>query len=609
MPTTISTTPLEELLTTLITKTSNFKTTPKITTTSTVATSLRPTVTVTAAPTMLVTIPTLTKSKKLPTSLSTTTPTAKGTTIAGTSASTTFTTTKVTSPTETLISTDKKDEMTRPVFTTTEITKSSAISNIMELITTSTIKSSTATEGSTRNIFYKQLNSSTEATDTNKLTESRIAIKVIQNMNKEPEQKELVPVIEIPKPLITTIAPKEIIFKTETTKKENIVKSNPTTPKFKPKEIWIRPAQKGESSTVETKIKMNHDISRYRSANNREVTPTSTSPKTIIVSIIPTSVSYSTFKKIALTTSYFSYKNNATTKSYNRTDYGFTTTPMTVVTIKPLIKLTTSIKKELFNIANATSTKIPLSTSVPSKTTIDTSETMSLRTSATNFSINETNSMVTEINKNTLISVTATSINTVQTTQKPNDLLTNSTNKSFKTSTTNHLKPERTTEYFQNQAIFRKSENISFITKQYKTTNFPKNVENSITKANATNNLIKVTTDGPIDDEEFHILTEPEHITAVMGDKGTERSSVDLISVISIAGGVMMAIITVAVVIVMIERCKKPRYEDVRKMNNIRMQVMIDNNDVPPPYVRSIFHTPLPGKQQIVNLESETKAE
>ncbi|XP_028166895.1 mucin-17-like isoform X2 [Ostrinia furnacalis] len=87
---------------------------------------------------------------------------------------------------------------------------------------------------------------------------------------------------------------------------------------------------------------------------------------------------------------------------------------------------------------------------------------------------------------------------------------------------------------------------------------------------------------------------EPEHITAVMTDKGTERSSVDLVSVISIAGGVMMAVITVAVIIVMIERCKKPRYEDVRKINDIRMQVMIDNNDVPPPYVRSIFHTPLP---------------
>ncbi|XP_069358418.1 uncharacterized protein [Maniola hyperantus] len=86
---------------------------------------------------------------------------------------------------------------------------------------------------------------------------------------------------------------------------------------------------------------------------------------------------------------------------------------------------------------------------------------------------------------------------------------------------------------------------------------------------------------------------EPEHITAVMNEKERDHTSVDLISVISIAGGVMMAIITVAVVIVMIERCKRPRYEDVRKVNDIRMQVMIDNKD-PPPYVRSIFHTPLP---------------
>ncbi|XP_023947583.2 uncharacterized protein LOC112052641 isoform X3 [Bicyclus anynana] len=86
---------------------------------------------------------------------------------------------------------------------------------------------------------------------------------------------------------------------------------------------------------------------------------------------------------------------------------------------------------------------------------------------------------------------------------------------------------------------------------------------------------------------------EPEHITAVMNDKERDHTSVDLISVISIAGGVMMAVITVAVVIVMIERCKRPRYDDVRKVNDIRMQVMIDNKD-PPPYVRSIFHTPLP---------------
>ncbi|XP_063532956.1 uncharacterized protein LOC134743455 isoform X4 [Cydia strobilella] len=83
---------------------------------------------------------------------------------------------------------------------------------------------------------------------------------------------------------------------------------------------------------------------------------------------------------------------------------------------------------------------------------------------------------------------------------------------------------------------------------------------------------------------------EPEHITAVM-DK-PDRSSVDLISVISIAGGVMMTVITVAVVIVMLDRCKRPRYED--KMNSIKMQVMIDNNDGPPPYVRNIFNTPLP---------------
>ncbi|CAH2071895.1 unnamed protein product, partial [Iphiclides podalirius] len=100
------------------------------------------------------------------------------------------------------------------------------------------------------------------------------------------------------------------------------------------------------------------------------------------------------------------------------------------------------------------------------------------------------------------------------------------------------------------------------------------------------------TTEGPTEDETFHILTEPEHITAVMSDRGRDRSSMDLVSVVSIAGGVMMAVITVAVLIVMVERCRRPRFEEVRK--NIRMQVMIDNNEAPPPYMRSIFHTPLP---------------
>ncbi|VVC98418.1 unnamed protein product [Leptidea sinapis] len=88
---------------------------------------------------------------------------------------------------------------------------------------------------------------------------------------------------------------------------------------------------------------------------------------------------------------------------------------------------------------------------------------------------------------------------------------------------------------------------------------------------------------------------EPEHITAVMSDKERNINSVDLISVVSIAGGIMMLVITVAVIIVMLERCRKFRYDDLRKINDIRMQVMIDNNDVPPPpYVRSIFHSPLP---------------
>ncbi|XP_047525391.1 uncharacterized protein LOC125063166 isoform X3 [Pieris napi] len=86
---------------------------------------------------------------------------------------------------------------------------------------------------------------------------------------------------------------------------------------------------------------------------------------------------------------------------------------------------------------------------------------------------------------------------------------------------------------------------------------------------------------------------EPEHITAVMTDKEREKNSLDLISVVSVVGGIMMAVITVAVIIVMFERCRRPRYDDIRKIHDIQMRAMMGNDD-PPPYVRSIFHTPLP---------------
>lgn len=365
----------------------------------------------------------------------------------------------------------------------------------------------------------------------------------------------------------------------------------PTTVKFKPKEIWIRPAQKGQEPFGEAK-KTNHDLHiRHRVSTNKESAP-NTTPKTIIVSIIPTSVSYATFKKIALSTaSVLSTKINATFKPYNNSaDQGFT---------RPMSVLTTH--------APLTSTINTASTStVVHATKLSTSESINASKSNEHFSKiakslpglpisratlrnkskspSGTNSMETVIqNLNTSISVTPT-VSLTNFTKTPTRKPYVATNKQA----TIHL--EKVTKPVKKLVTAKPvGKNDSTIVDKEKT--------NATKIFNITNDQTnKMTTENPDDEGTFHILTEPEHITAVMEGKGKETSSVDLISVISIAGGIMMVVITVAVIIVMVERCKRPRYEDVRKMNDIHMQVMIDSNDIPPPYVRSIFHTPLPGE-------------
>lgn len=610
--TTISITSLEELLTTLTTKITIPNTTPKVTTSSTAVTSTRPTVTSTAvtSPPTTVTIPTtttpipsttvpstttaVTRSKTKPT-----TSTTKITTVSVTtpSTSTILTTTKRSTTPQTVVATEKEIEETTPFITTTEMPKLTTVYQNTTFVTTSTLKATSTTEEVTRRTFIKPV-LSTQALETTTATEPTIIVRTIPSVNIQQVPTEVAIATEMPKTTVSSTTLKHT-HKTETTKKETTIRIIPTTTKFKPKEIWIRPAQKGESPIVETKIKMSHEFPRYRSANNKELPPAVTTPKTIIVSIIPTSVSYSTFKKIALTSSYITTKNATNSPSNNKTDYGLTTRPMPPVTTKlPIISSTLSTKEVNTTPLARSTTSIP-STSVTLKmsTTKTTSVTKTLEVTKTIPNVNRTNSMTTDINRKTSPSITTTSPNTIKTTQKRNDLLTISTTKSLKYSTTVKSTTERTTKHFTKHVLSTKPTNFSSVTNMHKTTKTPsKVVEKEIKKANVTKTLTKATTEGPEDDEEFHILTEPEHITAVMGDKATERSSVDLVSVISIAGGVMMAVITVAVIIVMIERCKKPRYEDVRKINDIRMQVMIDNNDVPPPYVRSIFHTPLPGK-------------
>ncbi|XP_037300955.1 uncharacterized protein LOC115446298 [Manduca sexta] len=334
-----------------------------------------------------------------------------------------------------------------------------------------------------------------------------------------------------------------------------------TTTKFKPKNL-DQTSTKGEP--IEAK-KITYDVLKHRVATNKDFT-TNTTPKTIIVSIIPTSVSYATFKKIALTTaSFIAQKTNTTMKSYNKSTEGFTkpmstyiyTTPATVKTMA-----TTTIRN----------TKLDeiLVKDIPSQEA-------TLKDSSSK-EINKTNSMIEkDYVKNLTLRL---SLHLTLYRRLIKTLLTNA----IVSTTPVTIKSNPVHKHITDR------KNITKIaTKQ--TTKVVVEKKSNHTKM-LTN--YKVTTEDPTDEETFHILTEPEHITAVMGEKEAGRTSIDLISVISIAGGVMMAVITVAVVIVMIERCRRPRYEDVRKINDIRMQVMIDGSDAPPPYVRSIFHTPLP---------------
>nr|XP_021187683.2 mucin-2 [Helicoverpa armigera] len=615
MPHTTATTLLEELLTTTTKPTTPARprVTPSRTTKMTPTTVASPSTTV-ATPSTTVTSPrtTVTTRKTVATTPKIVTTSTIATTTLKTTVSPTTTTSPVTEPTSTAVTSPS----TNTTFTTTTILSTSSSTTrptsdeeektqekipypVTEydnttFVTTSTTKTSESTvEAVTQRISIKPSYNTTEAMQTT--TELVVVIKAVptDTVNAQQKPAEVTTTTEIP---TTLPIPTETIMKIETTKKETAVRIQPTTVKFKPKEIWIRPAQKGESPIVETKIKTTHEFPRYRSANNKELTPAITTPKTIIVSIIPTSVSYTTFKKIALTSSLTSTKSSTATQSFNKTENEFTK-PMLTETSTPPVKLSPISRKDLLATSYFINKTLVPSTSVTPKTTsstkLTTLVTKPLEVTKTIPRINRTNSMTTDINKNVSTHVTTTSLN-ARTALKSNESLTTSTSttRSSITTTATQTTTEQTTKHII-KYVTSKKVYVAPVTKKYQPTN-PPIAEKESKKANVTKSIKKVTTEGPSDDEEFHILTEPEHITAVMGDKGTERSTIDLISVISIAGGVMMAVITVAVVIVMIERCRKPRYEDVRKINDIRMRVMIDNNDVPPPYVRSIFHTPLP---------------
>ncbi|XP_059056682.1 mucin-2-like isoform X2 [Achroia grisella] len=452
------------------------------------------------------------------------------------------------------------------------------------------------------NSVYNKTESTTEITKTILINEAPTpSVQLIKTLpTLMPTSSSIKPVLSTTPKTNLTLPIKEVKENVETTRKpETTLRSYPTTLKFKPKEIWIKPAQKGESPILEIKPIPNHEVHHMKHKHITKKELESTTPKTIIVSIIPTSVSYATFKKIALATvPYMAQKNSTVMKSYSQIIEEFTKS-MSVQT-------STSVPFKKLNTLSLRQGSLSTTTSPASRNVTKSLHTTLAPTKGITKVNSKTNSMSSTFSVNPNYTpnflTTISSINTKPTTRKRNMVTT-------------HMPkgiPKTTQKIITNKKIdaTQRNKTVTFITKEQsdtkpelspkKSTKVLKNApgmsnNTKFNVSNDSNSKTNTVTDQPKGDEEvFHILTEPEHITAVMGEKGTDRTSVDLVSVISIAGGVMMAIITVAVIIVMIERCKRPRYEDVRKINDIRMQVMIDKNDVPPPYVRSIFHTPLP---------------
>ncbi|CAK1598415.1 unnamed protein product [Parnassius mnemosyne] len=409
---------------------------------------------------------------------------------------------------------------------------------------------------------------------------------------------------------INTSTKKEYTTKTETTRKPDVTTKASSTIKLKPKEIWIKPTQKGDSALIDFKIKSNHELThlRHRGATKKEITSEFTTPRTIIVSIIPTSVSYVTFKKIALTTSSYLTSNNAVSKS-NKTEHGFTYSMAPHTSLPPLIKkiISNTLSRNVTfpttfaPIVSKNATKIE---SMFKEKEITSNITIPITTITNSMkSMEENTSRMNSSNSLTTVPYSTNSPMTLIHKNPPEIVITKSTAKPFKINSI-EITTKAVVITSTHASMKDVSENVSNKLPKLITTELPTKIfiHTNSTESNDTiksitkvsNKTHSVTTVEPLEDETFHILTEPEHITAVMSDKERDRSSMDLISVVSIAGGVMMAVITVAVLIVMIERCRRPRFEDVRKVNDIRMQVMIENNDSPPPYTRSIFHTPLP---------------
>ncbi|CAG9132162.1 unnamed protein product [Plutella xylostella] len=430
---------------------------------------------------------------------------------------------------------------------------------------------------------------------------------------------------------------------TTTKKPEVISKILPATNKFKPKEIWIRPTQKGELTIVDTKLKPSHEptVLRYiKNASKVETPVTSTTPRTIIVSIIPTSLSYPSFKKITLTTSssvstqeYGDKKQHnvaldAQTVTISMLNNSTSTLPPT--TIKTLsTAMTTKVKtfiKEQFVPSTTKSLKYhSTETTAPyvnktyvfsiSNTTNSTSMTNAVKTSTYSSYLSTTTPVTsTKAPKRNLTSDLEKFAKTIVQTllseedepssKRPSTIKTTPTSTKYQSIlTTKSIAAVNKTKEVAEANVTPKSlliKNTSVTTEgNYRDLKKSTKLTSVVTtkkdvEVTRSTNIVTSTAETPAEDETFHILTEPEHITAMIDDKGTKTSSLDLISLLSIAGGVMMSIITVAVIIVMIERCRRPKYEDIRRANQLHMKTMMDTNGPPPSYSRRGFHAPLP---------------
>ncbi|KPJ19251.1 Multiple epidermal growth factor-like domains protein 10 [Papilio machaon] len=325
-------------------------------------------------------------------------------------------------------------ESTTLILTTTPIGKYENITFTTETtnpITSTTVLSTTGSIKNTKSIYNRtemslDILSTTPSFDTTMLTSTNAILTSLENSTKQPlitTEHKTEP--DTTRANIFTTTEKEITTKMETTKRPEITTRAMSTVKFKPKEIWIKPTQKGESTVIDFKMKSNHESAhpRNRIATKKEITSDLTTPRTIIVSIIPTSVSYATFKKIAVTTSsYLTMRNtNNIVNKINKTENGFTSSMASHTSLPPFIKkiiLSSTIPKNISTFSSTTP-KILKNVSI-FQTNLNDKDVMFNMTISGPSTTNSMASMenTPRMNLSTFLTTISTSTNSLTTTQK-----------------------------------------------------------------------------------------------------------------------------------------------------------------------------------------------